>query len=281
LPADAPTGFAARRKVAISAHDGEPPRGRADGIALAPIMTRASRGERAIDAQTARGFGTETVSWRSTLPCLDRPRTPLQNSPMPGKLFIVTAPSGAGKSTLIAKLLEEDKRIFLSVSYTTRAPRPGEVDGSSYHFVDKATFARMLEQGEFLESAEVHGNHYGTSERWIREQRAAGHDILLEIDWQGAQQVRRVFDDTVGIFILPPSLAELERRMRLRGLDSEEVVRRRLAVAADEMSHASEFDYVIINKDFEEARRDLAAVVRASRLVYSLQLERNPQVFKS
>ncbi|HUX23717.1 MAG TPA: guanylate kinase [Burkholderiales bacterium] len=199
---------------------------------------------------------------------------------MNGGLFIISAPSGAGKSTLTTKLLEEDKNVHLSVSYTTRAPRAGEVDGRDYHFVDKAGFERMLERGEFLESAEVHGNHYGTSEAWIRAQRAAGHDIVLEIDWQGAQQVRRIFADAIGIFILPPSIAELEQRMRRRGQDSEEVVRRRLAVAADEMSHAAEFEYVIINKDFEEARRDLIAVVRASRLVYSRQLERFPDVFE-
>ncbi len=199
---------------------------------------------------------------------------------MTGNLFILSAPSGAGKSTLTAKLLEEDKDIHLSVSYTTRAPRPGEVDGRDYHFVDTARFMGMLERGEFLESAEVHGNHYGTSQAWIRAQRLAGHDVLLEIDWQGAQQVRRIFTDTVGIFILPPSITELERRMRRRGQDSEEVVRRRLSVAADEMSHAAEFEYVIINNDFEEAHRDLMAVVRASRLVYSRQLERYPDVFK-
>ena len=199
---------------------------------------------------------------------------------MTGNFFIISAPSGAGKSTLTAKLLEHDKEVHLSVSYTTRAPRPGEVDGRDYHFVGKAAFMGMLERGEFLESAEVHGNHYGTSEAWIRAERAAGHDILLEIDWQGAQQVRRIFSDTIGIFILPPSIAELERRMRARGKDSEEVVRRRLAVAADEMSHAAEFEYVIINKDFEEARSDLLAVVRASRLVFSRQLERYPDVFK-
>ncbi len=199
---------------------------------------------------------------------------------MSGSLFIISAPSGAGKSSLTAKLLEEDKHIRLSVSYTTRAPRPGEVDGRDYHFVDKARFMGMLEHGEFLESAEVHGNHYGTSEAWIRAQRASGHDILLEIDWQGAQQVRRLVADTIGIFVLPPSIAELERRIRRRGQDSEEVLQRRLAVAADEMSHAAEFEYVIINNDFEEARRDLIAVVRASRLVYPRQLERYPGVFK-
>jgi guanylate kinase len=199
---------------------------------------------------------------------------------MSGILFIVSAPSGAGKSSLTAKLLEADRNIYMSVSYTTRAPRPGEVDGRDYHFIDKAEFMRMLERGEFLESAEVHGNHYGTAEAWIRAQRAAGRDILLEIDWQGAQQVRRITADTIGIFILPPSIAELERRMRARGQDSEDVVRRRLAVAGDEMSHAAEFEYVIINNDFEEARRDLIAVVRASRLAYSRQLERHPEVFK-
>ena len=199
---------------------------------------------------------------------------------MKGGLFIISAPSGAGKSSLTAKLLEEDKNIYLSVSYTTRAPRAGEVDGRDYHFVDKAGFMGMLERGAFLESAEVHGNHYGTSEAWIRAQRAAGRDILLEIDWQGAQQVRRIFADTIGIFILPPSIAELERRMRRRGQDSEKVVQRRLAVAAHEMSHAAEFEYVIINNDFEEARRDLIAIVRASRLAYSSQLERFPEVFK-
>ena len=199
---------------------------------------------------------------------------------MNGNLYIISAPSGAGKSSLAAKLLDADRNIHLSVSYTTRAPRPGEVDGRDYHFVDKSRFMAMLQRGEFLESAEVHGNHYGTSEAWIRAQRAAGRDVLLEIDWQGAQQVRRIFSDTIGIFILPPSIAELERRMRQRGQDSEEVVRRRLAVAADEMSHAAEFEYVIINNDFEEARRDLIAVVRASRLAYSRQLERYPDIFK-
>ncbi len=199
---------------------------------------------------------------------------------MTGNFFIISAPSGAGKSTLTAKLLQHDKGVHLSVSYTTRAPRPGEVDGRDYHFVDQAAFMGMLAGGEFLESAEVHGNHYGTAEAWIRAERAAGHDILLEIDWQGAQQVRRIISDTIGIFILPPSIGELERRMRARGKDSEEVVRRRLAAAADEMSHAAEFEYVIINKDFEEACKDLIAVVRASRLALSRQLERHPDVFK-
>jgi guanylate kinase len=207
------------------------------------------------------------------------------NETMMGNLFIIAAPSGAGKSTLIARLLAEDPRIHESVSYTTRAPRPGEVEGKDYRFVDLATFEAMLGRGEFLESAEVHGNRYGTSHSWITRERAAGHDILLEIDWQGAQQVRRIFGDTfvvnvIGIFVMPPSLPELERRMRKRGQDSEAVMRRRMAVAAEEMSHAAEFEYVIINNDFDEALRDLVAVVRASRLVYSLQLARHAEVFK-
>ncbi len=198
---------------------------------------------------------------------------------MSGSLFIVCAPSGAGKSSLVARLLQEDPAVRLSISYTTRAPRAGEVDGRDYHFVDQTRFMAMLKRGEFLESAEVHGNHYGTAQAWIREQRAAGGDILLEIDWQGAQQVRRLFADTIGIFILPPSIAELERRIRRRGQDSEEVLRRRLAAAADEMGHAAEFEYVIINKDFDKASSDLLAIVRASRLVYARQLERYPEVF--
>ncbi|MFH1604052.1 MAG: guanylate kinase, partial [Pseudomonadota bacterium] len=143
-----------------------------------------------------------------------------------------------------------------------------------YHFVDARTFTEMLERGEFLESAEVHGNRYGTSQAWIRAQHAAGSDIMLEIDWQGAQQMRRLFAATVGIFILPPSMNELERRMRQRGTDGEEVLQRRLAAAAEEMSHAAEFEYVIINNDFDEACRDLIAIVRASRLLASRQLER-------
>jgi guanylate kinase len=199
---------------------------------------------------------------------------------MRGSLFIISAPSGAGKSSLTAKLLEADQDVHLSVSYTTRAPRPGEVEGRNYHFVDKARFMDMLARGEFLESAEVHGNHYGTSNGWVQAQRAAGRDIVLEIDWQGAQQVRRIVPDAIGIFILPPSLEELERRIRTRGQDSEAVLRRRLAAASEEMSHAVEFEYVIINKDFEEAQRDLIAVVRASRLAYSRQLERHPDIFK-
>lgn len=185
---------------------------------------------------------------------------------MSGSLFVITAPSGAGKSSLIAALLKDDPRLRLSVSYTTRAPRPGEVDGREYHFVDDPTFMAMLERSEFLESAEVHGYRYGTSQAVIREALARGKDLVLEIDWQGAQQVRRLHSECVGVFILPPSVAELERRMRSRGQDSDAVIRRRLASAEDEISHAPEFDYVIINKAFDEARRDLQAIIRVERL---------------
>ena len=183
-----------------------------------------------------------------------------------GRLFIVTAPSGAGKSSLIDALLKDDPRLKLSVSYTTRAPRPGEQDGREYHFVDEPAFLAMLARGEFLESAEVHGNRYGTSQRVIEQALARGEDLVLEIDWQGAQQVRRLYPGCVGIFILPPSVAELERRMRARGQDADAVIRRRLASAEEEISHAPEFDYVIINKDFDEAKRDLQAIIRVERL---------------
>jgi guanylate kinase len=201
---------------------------------------------------------------------------------MSGDLFIVSAPSGAGKSSLVSALLAEDPNLAHSVSYTTRAPRPGEVEGREYRFVDAETFAAMAERGEFLESAEVHGNRYGTSKKWIADARARGLDIVLEIDWQGARQVRRAFPEAVSVFILPPAppLPELERRLRSRGQDSEDAIERRLANARDEIRHAGEFDYVIINKDFEEARRDLSAIVRAYRLTASRQRARHPEAFK-
>jgi guanylate kinase len=198
---------------------------------------------------------------------------------MKGLLYVITAPSGAGKSSLIKALLAQDPALVLSVSTTTRPPRPGEKDGREYHFVDAARFQAMLERGEFLESAEVHGHRYGTSQKVIEEVRAAGKDLLLEIDWQGAEQVRRLHPDCIGIFILPPSLAELERRLRKRAQDADEVIRRRLHNAAEEMSHAVEFKYAIINNHFDDALRDLGAVVRAERLATGRQLARHPEVF--
>jgi guanylate kinase len=184
---------------------------------------------------------------------------------MSGKLFVITAPSGAGKTSLIDAVMRDDPSLKISVSYTTRAPREGEQDGVDYHFVERATFDAMQRRGEFLECAEVHGNHYGTSRKVILDAVARGEDLILEIDWQGAQQVRRLYPDCIGIFILPPSIEELERRMRGRGKDAEGVIRRRLDNAREELAHAREFEYSIINKDFETARRELAEILRNER----------------
>ena len=184
---------------------------------------------------------------------------------MSGLLFVITAPSGAGKTSLINAVLKEDPGLRLSISYTTRPPRRAEQNGREYHFVDDATFDRMLGAGEFLESAEVYGNRYGTSRNVVRDLLAAGNDLILEIDWQGARQVRRAFLGCVGIFILPPSIEELERRIRLRGQDSDAVIALRMAQAREELSHAGEFEYAIINKDFDDAKNRLIEVIRAER----------------
>ncbi len=194
---------------------------------------------------------------------------------MSGVLFIVSSPSGGGKTSLVRALLEAEPAVRLSVSYTTRPARPGEVDGRDYHFVTAPAFERMLEAGEFLESAVIYGNRYGTSQKWIEGERAQGHDVLLEIDWQGAQQVRRLMREMVSIFILPPSPEVLESRLRGRGQDSEEVVARRLAAAREEISHVSEYEYVIINDDFTRAAQDLRSIIRAERLKLARQLARN------
>ncbi len=194
---------------------------------------------------------------------------------MSGILFIISSPSGGGKTRLAKALLKAEPEMRLSVSYTTRAARPGEVDGRDYHFVTPPVFERMLEAGEFLESAVIYGNRYGTSQKWIERERAEGHDVLLEIDWQGAQQVRRLMREVVSIFILPPSPEVLESRLRSRGQDSEEVVARRLAAARDEIGHVSEYEYVIINDDFKRAAQDLRSIIRAERLKLARQLARN------
>jgi guanylate kinase len=193
---------------------------------------------------------------------------------MSGALFIVSSPSGGGKTSLVKALLEAEPELRLSVSHTTRAPRPGEMNGREYHFVAPRDFQRMVEAGEFLESAVVHGNHYGTSQKWIERELADGRDVLLEIDWQGAQQVRRLIRQAVSIFILPPSPDVLAARLRGRGQDSPEVVERRLAAARDEISHVSEYDYVIINDDFTRAALDLRSIFRAERLKLARQLAR-------
>jgi guanylate kinase len=197
-----------------------------------------------------------------------------------GSLFVVSAPSGAGKTTLVKLLLERDQQVRHSISYTTRAPRPGEQNGREYHFIDIPTFVAMRERGDFLESAEVHGNFYGTSRVWLEGQMHVGHDMLLEIDWQGAQQVKKLFPEAVGIFVMPPSIEELERRLRGRGQDSEEVIQRRVAAALGEMEHVGEFDFVIINNNLQEALEDLCAAVRASRQRFAKQAARHPEVFR-
>jgi len=199
---------------------------------------------------------------------------------MTGLLFVITAPSGAGKSSLIKGLLAAERGVALSVSYTTRPPRAGELDGREYHFVGLGAFEAMLERGEFLESAQVHGHRYGTSQKVIEQARATGLDLVLEIDWQGAEQVRRLYPDAIGVFILPPSMRELERRLRARAQDADAVIRRRLENAEEEMQHAVEFKYAIINNNFDDALLDLRAVVRAERLAVARQLARHPEVFK-
>lgn len=185
---------------------------------------------------------------------------------MPANLFVVVAPSGAGKTSLVNALLERDPGIRLSISYTTRTPRPGETNGREYHFVDKPAFEAMIAAGDFLEHANVYGNYYGTSRKWIAGQLEGEHDVLLEIDWQGAAQVRKLFPNMVGIFILPPSLTELRRRLESRGKDAPDVIARRMASAREDISHVLEFEYIIINESFDIAVADLVAVVRAARL---------------
>ncbi len=185
---------------------------------------------------------------------------------MAGNLFIVCAPSGAGKTTLVDALLARESNIRLSMSYTTRAPRDGEKDGIDYHFVDRARFESMIAAGDFLEHALVHGNHYGTSRSWIEREIAGDHDVLLEIDWQGAAQVRKLFPHLVGMFILPPSIEELRRRLQGRGKDSAETIQRRLAGAREEISHVLEFEYIIVNDRFEQALEEILSVVRAARV---------------
>jgi guanylate kinase len=200
---------------------------------------------------------------------------------MKGNVFIICAPSGAGKTSLVAELLRRDRSARLSVSHSTRAPRPGEQDGRDYHFVSRATFEAMIGRGEFLESAEVHGNLYGTSQAWIDEQRARDVDIVLEIDWQGAQQVRRLIPEAIGIFILPPSPDTLRRRLVDRGQDSGTVIERRLQAARGEIAHLAEFDYVMINNDFDEAVEDLVSIVRATRLRTAAQVSRHSDLINS
>ena len=193
---------------------------------------------------------------------------------MSGSLYIVAAPSGAGKSTLVNALLEREPGVELSISHTTRPPRPGESDGEHYHFCTLEEFQVLVDGDQLLEQALVHGNRYGTARSAVEPKLAAGRDVLLEIDYQGARQVRRVMPEAVGIFILPPSREELEQRLRRRAQDSEAVIARRLEGSREEIRHALEFDYVIVNDRFERALEDLTAIVRGQRLRRAVQTER-------
>jgi guanylate kinase len=196
-----------------------------------------------------------------------------------GSLFMVVAPSGAGKSTLVNALLDQEPTLKLSISYTTRPPRPGEQHGREYYFTSVEDFLKRRENGEFLESAEVHGNYYGTSRLLISEQMNAGTDVLLEIDWQGAQQVKKQFPDAVGIFILPPSIAALEERLTKRGQDEPHIITRRILAAGGEIAHAPEFEYVIINQEFATALSELTSIVKATRCRFPQQATRNISLF--
>jgi guanylate kinase len=194
---------------------------------------------------------------------------------MSGTLYIVAAPSGAGKSSLVNALLEREPGIVLSVSHTTRPPRPGDVDGQHYHFVNRGVFERLVADGAFIEHAEVFGNLYGTSRAAVEPLLAQGRDVLLEIDWQGARQVRKVLPDCASVFILPPSREELERRLRTRAADNAQTIARRLAESREEIAHAGDFDYIIVNDEFADALADLRAIVTARRLRSDVQCRRH------
>lgn len=198
-----------------------------------------------------------------------------------GTLYIVAAPSGAGKSSIVDACLARDPEITLSISFTSRTPRPGERNAEHYHFVSAETFQQMVEAGDFFEHARVHGDWKGTARQSVEPLLAAGKDVLLEIDWQGARQVRAKVADVVSVFILPPSRQALEQRMRRRGQDSEEVIRRRLAAACEEMRHYDEFDYVIVNDVFETAVEQMCAIFAVSRLRSERLTARLPRLMSS
>ena len=197
-----------------------------------------------------------------------------------GSMLMIVAPSGAGKSSLVNALLQEDPALKLSLSTTTRLPRPGEVEGKDYRFIALEEFIAERDQGNFLEHAEVHGNFYGTSRAWIEGQMKAGNDVILEIDWQGAQQIRQMIPEVQWIFIFPPSFEALEERLRKRGQDDEATIQRRLAAAHLELQHAHEADFIVINDDFERALIDLRHLVAASRLRSGPIMARNPTLLR-
>ncbi|UJP05765.1 MAG: guanylate kinase [Nitrosomonas sp.] len=189
-----------------------------------------------------------------------------------GSLFIVSAPSGAGKTSLIKALIESDRNLSLSISHTTRAPRLGEVDGREYHFIPTDEFKRMLSNHDFLEHAEVYGNCYGTSRSWVNAAISSGNDILFEIDCQGAKQIKKIFPEAIGIFILPPSIDALAARLKNRAQDDAAVIQKRLAAAREEINHINEFDYIVINHRFDDALDELVCIIRATRLRKQRQL---------
>lgn len=197
---------------------------------------------------------------------------------IPGCLYVIVAPSGAGKSSLVNALLEREPDVGLSISYTTRPPRPGDVSGREYFFVSPVEFQEMVDRHEFLEYAEVYGNMYGTSKRWIEKTRATGADVLLEIDWQGARSVHKLFPDMAYIYILPPSIEVLAQRLKKRGKDTPSVIAKRVAAAREDLKHAPEADYVIINEDFNLALLDLQSIIRACRLKVERQLKLHAQL---
>ena len=198
----------------------------------------------------------------------------MKNKAARGTLYVFAAPSGAGKTSLVKALVEESDGVEVSVSHTTRAPRPGELDGINYHFTDVAAFEAMVEEGAFLEHARVFDNFYGTARANIEERLAAGRDVILEIDWQGARQVRQQFPESIRVFILPPSRQALEDRLRSRGQDDDDVIDRRMRDAVNEMSHYGEFDFLVINDDFDIALEEIKAIIRVNRLRTPLQADR-------
>ena len=199
----------------------------------------------------------------------------------PGNLFVVAAPSGSGKSSLVKALMEVDAAVRPSISHTTRAPRGQEMHGREYFFIDDSAFDAMVDAGEFLEWAQVHGNRYGTSRSAIEQRIGAGNDVVLEIDWQGALQIKRLFGNAILIFILPPSWEELRSRLRRRGEDAADVIELRLANAREELAQARHFDFVIINEIFERALFDLKAILHAQRLKFGAQMRARPDTFKA
>ena len=192
-----------------------------------------------------------------------------------GSLYVISAASGAGKTSLVSAMLQQVSEIDVSVSHTTRTPRKGEVDGVNYHFVDKDKFEEMVEAGEFFESASVFGNMYGTSRQHIQEQLLKGKDVILEIDWQGARQIRKLMTDCKSIYIAPPSITALRERLSNRGQDDEAVINKRMREAISEMSHYAEFEYLVINDDFDEARDNLAAIIKGNRMLFEHQRQKH------